>query len=101
MLCTFDICMFIDASPNVSVTAVNCELGLRVGRGKDWIWQQQDYLNGVPGLGTVTVCPTNCTSEYCSAEVKWDNEEDDNYLIQNPAKPTSTNEYIIIHTPRK
>jgi hypothetical protein len=36
------------------VTKENVKIGMKVRRGKDWSWGNQDYSKGKPTIGTVT-----------------------------------------------
>ena len=55
------------------VTVANCEIGICVGRGKDWIWGSRDIVNGHgPSWGRITDCPhKGCTSR-CMSSIDWE-----------------------------
>ena len=60
---------------NSIVDEYNCFVGLRVIRGRDWAWGDQDYQDGNPGYGTLLLCstPNNKDWDNKGARVRWDN----------------------------
>ncbi len=52
----------------VRVTPSNCKVGLRVARGNDWKWGDQDFspITGKPTSGKVTECKSGMW-----ASVQW------------------------------
>ena len=53
------------------MTSENCKTGLTVGRGRDWVWDNQDHINGNKVTGTITLCNRK---EGRIAKVRWDGE---------------------------
>ena len=61
----------LDPSDPVSENILDvdhCSVGVRVKRGRDWIFGEQDYYNGKPGLGTIIDWRDDLW-----ARVEWDN----------------------------
>ena len=50
---------------------------MRVQRGRDWIWEKEDYLNGFPGFGYITLC----WNAYLWSTVAWDSGYINDYRI--------------------
>ncbi len=46
-------CEWVHIPENIPVTAENAYVGMRVVRGKDWSWKNQDTENGGTGVGTI------------------------------------------------
>ena len=57
---------------SVSVTEDNFISGLRLQRGRDRLWRDEDYQDGNPGLGTIT----EQGSRDAWASVGWDNTQE-------------------------
>ena len=58
----------------------NCRPGLRVKRGKDWKYGEQDYHEGKPGFGSIITCSS---AEDTSTKVRWDNTNIVTYGVRN------------------
>ena len=59
----------------------NCRPGLRVKRGKDWKYGEQDYHEGKPGFGSVITCSSS--GDTLTTKVKWDNTHVHSYPVGN------------------
>ena len=54
------------------MSPANCKIGLSVGRGRDWVWDNQDHIDGNRATGTITSCDV---MKGKIARVQWDSKQ--------------------------
>lgn len=68
------------------VTGEMVVVGLRVKRGPDWRWNEQDHGPDGPGEGVITGWSEPTNHNHLWVRVKWDNSSTNTYRVGNNGK---------------
>jgi hypothetical protein len=65
----------------IMVTKNNYKIGMKVIRGRDWKWEDQDYWKGKPCIGIINSRTDNSFDNNIWVSVIWESERRNSYRI--------------------